>query len=583
MNITHQHLSFVYLKPLMTRSVRFVVLLVTLSLSALHGQTDRTYRSPLPTQYDSTLAIEALRQRMDQIFSSSAYNNSKVSVMVWSITQNKPVYSRNSTTALTPASTTKLFSTASYYQHVGSGAFIATDVVTDGTVSADGTVHGNIYLVGHGDALLSVNDLEDLADQLRISGIKRITGNVYGDGSAFDGQTNRAVYSGDYEDVQPLPPIVALTVNKGTIVVVASASGRNVNYQTIPSSSTVVLVRKSTAARPAPPPQTSKTKTKSKKQSSSKSVQRKTSRSRAKSARRGDALPLPVMRNRNRKGNRKYAPRLAAYSSVLPDGTQQIVVSGAPRANSSISVYVTMARPALTTAGVFAERLKTGGIDIGGTIGERKAPYQSKRIGQFKRPFVDFASIVNKRSDNYLAEHVFKMVGALCGETGNTAIRAKRALLESLDSLGVARHGCSFNDGSGLSRRNVVSAATEVDLLRKIYQQPWGNEYRSTLAVGAYDGTIRNRMHNSPAANNVTAKTGTLRNVSALAGYVTTRDGELLAFSFISNGPYVGAYKGSENLAAIALASFSYQQRVPLLPNDVLPNAKTKDVEDEEE
>jgi D-alanyl-D-alanine carboxypeptidase/D-alanyl-D-alanine-endopeptidase (penicillin-binding protein 4) len=239
-----------------------------------------------------------------------------------------------------------------------------------------------------------------------------------------------------------------------------------------------------------------------------------------------------------------------------------------------------MARPAFATAGVFAERLRAGGIIVDGGIDERRTPQSARLIAQFRRPFVDFASIVNKRSDNYLAEHVFKMVGAACGDHTNTAARAKRAMVETLDSLRVQRNGCWFNDGSGLSRRNVVSAATEVELLRQIHRQPWGREYRSTLAVGAYDGTIRGRMHGTPAANNVTAKTGTLRNVSALAGYVTTRDGELLAFAFISNGPYVGSYKGAENLAAVALASFSYKQQYQNLPQDILP-APSKDLDDE--
>jgi D-alanyl-D-alanine carboxypeptidase/D-alanyl-D-alanine-endopeptidase (penicillin-binding protein 4) len=78
-------------------------------------------------------------------------------------------------------------------------------------------------------------------------------------------------------------------------------------------------------------------------------------------------------------------------------------------------------------------------------------------------------------------------------------------------------------------------------------------------------------MHGTPAANNVTAKTGTLRNVSSLSGYVTTADGELLAFSFMSNGPAVGTYKQLESLAAATLAAFSYggSAAVDIQLNDV--------------
>ncbi|MBK9183426.1 MAG: D-alanyl-D-alanine carboxypeptidase/D-alanyl-D-alanine-endopeptidase [Ignavibacteria bacterium] len=551
-----------------------VLCTIVITIGAM-AQQPRSYRPPIPTQYDSSQALTSLRTRLDQIFTSAPYRSGRVSVMVWSIKRNTTVYERNSRQNLTPASTTKLFSTAAYYQLNGQNAIVSTEVKTDGVLEADGTLRGNLYLIGHGDALLSVNDLEFLADKVRALGIKRITGNIVGDGYAFDGQSNRAVYSGDYEDVQPLPPIVALSVNKGTVAVFASAgkTGR-VNVQTIPASDAFDIIIRTPSARPQPKAQ-AKGKPKAKAKTKAKPSKKKKKGSRADAViyesieRYGDAPPEP--RQRRRKGrSRSRAPRISVTSSTLQNGVQQFVVSGSPGANRSATVYIAMSKPALATAGVFANRLRGGGIEIDGRIEERRTPANARFLAQFRRPFVDFASVVNKRSDNYLAEHVFKMVGAACGDHSTTAARAKRAMLEVLDSLRVDRNNCSFNDGSGLSRRNLVCAATEVGLLRQIHKQEWGQEYRSTLAVGAYDGTIRRRMHGSPAANNVTAKTGTLRNVSALAGYVTTRDGELLAFSFISNGPSVGSFKGMENLAAMALASFSYKQPVPI-PQDILP------------
>ena len=89
-------------------------------------------------------------------------------------------------------------------------------------------------------------------------------------------------------------------------------------------------------------------------------------------------------------------------------------------------------------------------------------------------------------------------------------------------------------------------------------------------------------MHGTPAANNVTAKTGTLRNVSSLTGYVTTADGELLAFCFMSNGPAVGSYKQLENVAAATLAGFSYggsavlEQPIIDMPADTTNQAESE-------
>lgn len=114
-------------------------------------------------------------------------------------------------------------------------------------------------------------------------------------------------------------------------------------------------------------------------------------------------------------------------------------------------------------------------------------------------------------------------------------------------------------------------------------KRPWFPAFRSTLAIAGVDGTVRRRMAGTRAQGNVTAKTGSLRNVSALAGYVTSADGEPLVFSFISNGPGGSGYKVSENIACIALADFSYARPaggvtpVPL----TLTDPSQKDAEDE--
>jgi D-alanyl-D-alanine carboxypeptidase/D-alanyl-D-alanine-endopeptidase (penicillin-binding protein 4) len=544
--------------------LNIVALICLFAICALPDATaQQRFSPPVRTQYDSARALRTLRGRLDNIFTSGAYRNGRTSVSVWSITRGTSIYERNHLANLTPASTTKLFTTASVFQLYGAGSSVTTDVRYDGTLGSDGTLRGNLYIIGHGDALLSVNDLEELADKVRTAGITRVTGNVYGDGSAFESQSNRAVYSGDFEDVVPLPPVVALNVNRGTIAVVASAGRSGTpSVQIIPASDAVELVVRATkAAAPSTPQPRKRSARRAPPTSKRKSSKKRTSTKRRADVYRvqederfGDAPPEP----RQRRRGRRTRIRVSASSTLLPNGTQRIAVNGNPGRNSTATVYVNAAKPALFTAGVFVNRLRSGGVTVDGTVLERQAPSNARMLAQFRRPLTEIAGVVNKRSDNYIAEHLFKLVGATCGDHTTTAARARRTVLDVLDTLGVQRNGCVFNDGSGLSRRNLVSAATQVQLLRKIYALPWGREYRSTLAIAAYDGTIRGRMHGTPAANNVTAKTGTLRNVSSLSGYVTTADGELLAFSFMSNGPAVGTYKQLESLAAATLAAFSY-------------------------
>lgn len=525
-------------------------------------------------------------------------------MVVASLKRNVILYDRNGSMPLTPASTTKLFSTSSVFRLLGENGALATEVKTDGSIDANGTLNGDVYLVGHGDAMLSVNDLEELADKVRQLGIHRITGNVYGDGSFFDNVTQRAIYSGDLETVQGMPPVTALGVNNNTVtVLVQGASNGKTFVQTIPASDAFVIGRAAALPPPVvkkpaprrgakkpvvktPPMARPKARTK-------RSIAPKKMLTRRKHAallwsideqRYGDAPPEPPARNRRARkgrGRSRGGSRVSVSSTSLANGAQQFVVRGTPGAHRSFAKYYVMTDPITAAAGTFSVRLRAGGVEVDGTYGKKAASTRCSTITTFQRPFVDFASVVNKRSDNYYAEHCFKIVGGLSNNNANTAARAKRAVLEVLDSLRVPHDGCVFNDGSGLSRRNKVSALTEMRLLQAISQQKWADAFKQTLSIASVDGTLRRRMSGTPAAGNVRAKTGTLRNTSALAGYVTTLDGEQLVFSFISNGPNVGLYKATENLAAITLASFSFRGGAPSVENHAAENDTTDDVRDD--
>lgn len=518
-----------------------------------------------PRAIDSLSAIIDLRQKLDKLYTAAPYRSGLVSVKVISLRTGETLYERNADKPLTPASTTKLFSTATLYTLRGAGAELVTDVRIDGTIDASGVLRGDLYLVGCGDALLSVSDIDGLADNLQRMGIKRITGTIYGDGHLFDSNVNRARYSGDNEDVEPLGPITALTLQRGGLSIVVSASRNgSVIINPLPASDGLEIVNtvqvSSARTRSGVRTQPSRKKGPSRAQRTA-----RTARKRG----RADLLPLydslslglgDAPRIRRRSGSRRVTrsvARVAASSSLLPNGTQRIVVSGRISPGTSTTVYTTLLRPAAATAGVLRQRLRTRGITVDGGVGERQHPATSSSVTSVRRPLVELASIVNKKSDNFLAEHVFKMCGAAGGARPSSAGASTQCVARALDSLGVPRLGCVFNDGSGLSRRNLTSASTQVALLQRIAAQPWAQEYKSTLAVAGNDGTIRKRLVGTYAANNVNAKTGTLRNVSALSGYVTTRDGEPLAFAFISNGNSVSSYKYTEDMAALFLASFS--------------------------
>jgi len=538
-------------------------------------------RPALVSQFDSANAVKELRTRLNNVFTSRIYRGSHVSVAVWSLRSGKPLYEYNPFTALTPASNTKIVSTAAVFNTLGKGGTINTEIRADGPIDVNGTLRGNLYIVGCGDALLSAPDLEFIADKVRAAGVKRITGNVYGDDSFFDNVSSREIYSGDGEQVQAVAPIVPLTLNKSTLaVIVTAASNGRTTVQTLPSSDGVEIVGNTSApAQVVTPKIVAPIKRKKIAPAKSKRAVRSKTKSRVptkrkpivskKKRRHAEVLSMQidrygdVPRQKNRRRRKAARSRVRVTSAMLSNGIQQITIHGSPGANRSYTTYVNMSNPTVACAGTLSTRLRTAGVFIDGTVGEKIAPSNSKLITSFRRPFVDFASVVNKRSDNYLAEHVFKMLGGLHHAKTNTAQTSKRLMVEVFDSLGVPRMECSFNDGSGLSRRNKICAASLAGLLAEISKLPWGPEFASTLSIAGFDGTVRGRMKGTLAENNVKAKTGTLRNTSALSGYVVTADGEPLAFSFISNGPNVRGFKGSENQAAVLLANFSYGTPIP--------------------
>ena len=107
-----------------------------------------------------------------------------------------------------------------------------------------------------------------------------------------------------------------------------------------------------------------------------------------------------------------------------------------------------------------------------------------------------------------------------------------------LASAGVPRTAYDFADGSGMSSYNRVSPRAGIGLLRWVAKQPWGAAWRETLPVGGVDGTLKRRFTGTILEGKVHAKTGTLNQVNALSGYMTTASGKTLIFSsFVNDTP----------------------------------------------
>jgi D-alanyl-D-alanine carboxypeptidase/D-alanyl-D-alanine-endopeptidase (penicillin-binding protein 4) len=120
--------------------------------------------------------------------------------------------------------------------------------------------------------------------------------------------------------------------------------------------------------------------------------------------------------------------------------------------------------------------------------------------------------------------------------------------------VGIAESDVVLSDGSGLSRKDLVTPRAVVQLLRYAAGQSWGELYRSTLPVAGEDGTLFDRMKNTPAANRIFAKTGTIGHGNALSGYATTLQGERIVFSILGNNNNMHAQDANKVIDAICLA-----------------------------
>jgi D-alanyl-D-alanine carboxypeptidase/D-alanyl-D-alanine-endopeptidase (penicillin-binding protein 4) len=155
-------------------------------------------------------------------------------------------------------------------------------------------------------------------------------------------------------------------------------------------------------------------------------------------------------------------------------------------------------------------------------------------------PLLESVRVMNKVSQNLHAELFLRAIAREKTGIGSTEVGLKLEQ-DFLKSVGVLEGDAVLTDGSGLSTNNLVTPQAVVALLQYAIHQPWGPDFMATLPIAGVDGTLEDRMKNTPASGLIQAKTGGLEHVHALSGYATTVAGEYLAFSiFVNNDPQHG-------------------------------------------
>ncbi|HEX7117491.1 MAG TPA: D-alanyl-D-alanine carboxypeptidase/D-alanyl-D-alanine-endopeptidase [Longimicrobiales bacterium] len=484
-------------------------------------------RAAAPAASAPAQSIAALHADLLRLIDGTGWSDARWSVMAISLDRGDTIFAHHPDMALAPASNMKLFTSAAALYYLGPDYRYGTYLMTEGAIR-DGVLEGDLILYGTGDPTLSDRFYESktavweaFADTLAALGIREVQGDVVGDASYFDGDGTGVGWQQDYMNAWYAAPASALSFNENIVTLhirPGDEAGWRPTVRMIPGGEGIAIVNQATTVR-------------------------------------GGRTWIDVNR--------------AAY-----DGP--IVIRGRIGTGSSgVWRAVPVADPARFAAAVLREVLESRGIVVRGAIRSIHAPEASPvtRRTVFapafdKRPplrvlavhqspsMLDILTVINKKSHNLYAEAVLRTVGRVATGSGSVSggSRAVHNLLEC--ELGLDSLALRIFDGSGLSVLNRVSARTVTHLLAYMASSPVWPSYWATLPEAGDPRGLR-RMHQTPAAGNLRAKTGTIDHVSALSGYVRAANGERLAFSIISNDvPSTWRAKRVEDAIGARLARF---------------------------
>lgn len=418
-----------------------------------------------------------LPEAIDAIVDRPEYRRLYWGILIQSLSPSRPLYSRNAQQYFIPASNVKLFTTAAALLQLGSEFRIRTSVYGK---------DGILRLVGRGDPSLTNAQLQDLAKQLRRQGIRQVQQLIVQDGY-FQGLSHHPTW--EWEDVYADygAPINSLILNQNLVELQLS-------------------------------PQ---------------------------------ALRQPVKITWN--------DPLAAWQWQIENQT----LTETSGVKSAFEVNGILGKPSLQIRGQmaidspaqvlsipvrdpgqhFLQHFKLALIQEGITVAQSQVINSTEQVNEPELAFVESPPLsqlitdINQSSNNLYAEALLRTLGINDSPNKNqdTATFGLNLIKTRLVNLGVDSESFNLVDGSGLSRRNLVSPESIVQTLQVISRSPQAEIYRTSLPIAGISGTLRNRFKDSPAMGIIYAKTGTLTGIVTLSGYVDTPNYERLVFSIMVN------------------------------------------------
>ncbi len=494
--------------------VSLVVLLAVsglLLLKPLSTGTAKEGKNPAvsevkPTGASANASSTDLAKRIDSAIDSSELRSARWGVNVVSMTDGSTLYQRNADMLFTPASNMKIYTTAVALDLLGADYRWRTSVYASAQPDAGGRVQGDLILYGRGapDLVARSKDetrgsLAKLADDLYARGVRSVNGNVVGDESYFRGEP-----IGDgwlWNDLQWY---------FGAEASALSVNGNEVDINFVPASKAEDSVVRTT-----------------------------------------DTQNYVTVQNRMGVGKPGVRPTIGVHRG-LSDNNIEVWGEFAP-GSKGFGARLSVHDPAGWAAKLFLDALKTRGISVAGqTIVRSSRAPQSQRFDPNRslelasvasQPLSEIVKRTNKESVNLYAELILRTLGRERGEIAALPESSGKERGDDEAGLavirvwlgrnGVATGRLALHDGSGLSRLDLVTPQSSVQLLLAISKTASAGVFKDSLPIAGRDGTLGGRL--KTVSERVFAKTGSLTYDNSLAGYLINSKGELFVFSIMCN------------------------------------------------
>ena len=481
-------------------------------------------------------------KKIDDILAQPEVARGFWGIEIANLDTGKTIYSQNADRLFTPASNTKLFTTAATLALIGPDYRFHTTVETSGTLDKYGRLDGDIILIGRGDPNLSGRNLpynlkterslspthvlEELADQIVARGVKVIDGDVIGDDTFFPYQRYGEGWSQDDLMWEWGAPASAITVNDNVLflsVKPADHPGERAFINLTPFSDYYNIDNRVMTT----PAGTGPRKVVILREPGSSQILA------------WGNIPVDDINGHSEAIAIDDPAEFAARELRQLLQARGVSIYGRPRAR-----HANLA--SLSTFSVTTFASSTGG-------GDARPPSTPATIvfaNYQSAPVIEDLRVINKVSQNLHAELMLRLLGKEKGTAGtiDAGLEVERGWLTT---VGITPDEYAFFDGSGLSRENLVSPRAVVTLLTYISRQPWAKEFEDTLPIGGVDGTLLDRFRTPLVSGRVHAKTGSLSHVNSLSGYATTDKGERIVFSIFTNNQLLTSRKVLETIDSI--------------------------------